>query len=717
MKPFEDMEFHPTTEQIVRLLCEKTQSPNVLFFRVQATFHLCMLASQMRTTIHTHDRGDIPVNMYALNLATSGAGKGFSSNIIQDYITNQFRENFMENFDYAAEPHLDLLASRRATRKGTEESDELVAVKKEYSELGPCIYDFDDATSAALKQARHKLLMSNIGALNMIVDEIGTNLLGRQDVTGPLLELYDVGAIKQKLTKVTAENKRTEEIKGKTPTNLLMFGTPSALLDGSKIEEELMSLLQTGYARRCFFSYGKEAVRDQELTPEQVYDLLTNKASSKFIEDLSCRLGNLADMSNMGTKLTMTKDVALSIIEYRMLCERTASTYPEHDEIRKAEISHRYFKALKVAGVYAFVDECPEITMGHWENAMKLTEECGRAFELLLNRAKPYEKLAHFIATCGTELTQPDLLNELPYYPRAQAQRNELMSLAIAYGYKNNIIIKKSFADGVEFIRGETLKQTDLSSLIMAFTKNTNMTNDYQNVRAKWDKLDMLGKSEGLHWLNHHVRGGYRNEESAEPGFNMIVLDIDGTMSLDTAKFLLKDQMAAFYTTKRHTQNENRFRIILPCNYELKLDRKEYTEFMKGVMAALPFEVDESCAHRCKKWLSNEGHFEYQEGDLFDVLPYIPKTQKNEERKQRLDSQLQLDNLERWFINNTGDGNRNNMMLRYGTILVDAGYDLSNTMDRIRDLNSKMPDKLEDMEIMSTVMKTVQQRILQREAA
>lgn len=717
MKPFEDMEFHPATEQIVRLLCEKTQSPNVLFFRVQATFHLCMLASQMRTSIHTHDRGNIPVNMYALNLATSGAGKGFSSNIIQDYITNQFRENFMENFDFAAEPHLELLASRRATRKGTVEEDELVAVKKEYAELGPSIYDFDDATSAALKQARHKLLMANIGALNMIVDEIGTNLLGRQDVTGPMMELYDVGAIKQKLTKVTAENKRTEEIKGKTPTNLLMFGTPSKLLDGGKVEEELMSLLETGYARRCFFSYGKEAVRDQSLTPDQIYDLLTNKASTKFIEDLSCRLGNLADMSNMGTRLTMSKDVALSIIEYRMICERTAASFPEHDEIRKAEMAHRYFKALKVAGVYAFVDECPEITMGHWENAIKLTEECGKAFDLLLSRDKPYVKLANFIATCGMELTQPDLLNELPYYPRAQSQRNEMMSLAIAHGYKNNIIIKKTFADGVEFIRGETLKQTDLDSLIMSYTKNPNMTQDYQNVRAKWSSLGMLGATSDIHWLNHHVRGGYRNEESAEVGFNMIVLDIDGTMSLDTAKFLLQGQMCAFYTTKSHTPEANRFRIIMPCNYELKLDRKEYSEFMKGVMASLPFAVDEACAHRCKKWLSNTGHFEHQEGDLFDVLPFIPKTQKNEERKQRLDNQQQLDNLERWFINNTGDGNRNNMILRYGTTLVDAGYDLAGAMDRIRDLNDKLPDKLPDMEIMSTVMKTVQQRILARDAA
>lgn len=717
MKDYSEMEHHPATEQVVNLLCEKTQSSNFLFFRVQATFHLCMIASQMRVSIQTHDRGTIPVNMYAMNLATSGAGKGFSSNILQNEITHQFRENFMENFDFAAEPALDRLALRRSTRKGTEHADELVAVKKEYSDLGPPIYDFDDATAAAVKQARHKLLMADLGSLNLIVDEIGTNLLGRTEVTGPFLELYDVGLIKQKLTKVTAENKRTEEIIGKTPANMLAFGTPAKLLDGGKVEEEFMSLLETGYARRFFFSYGKEAARNLKLTPEEVYDLMTKQTSTKFIHDFSTRLGNLADMSNMGTKLTMPKDVALAIIEYKMNCERIAATYPEHDDIRKAEMSHRYFKAMKVAGVYAFIDGVPEITMGHLENAIRLAEDCGKAFELLLTREKPYVKLAKYIATCGQELTQPDLLNELPFYKGSQGQRNELMSLAIAHGYKNNIIIKRSFTDGVEFIRGETLKQTDLSKMIMSYTRNTDMTTGYANVHAQWDKLDMLGKADGLHWLNHWLRGGYRNEEGAEPGFNMIVLDIDGTMSLKTAQVLLAGQRAAFYTTKRHTEETNRFRIILPCNYELKLDRKEYTEFMKGVMSSLPFEVDESCAHRCKKWLSNPGTFIFQDGDLFDVLPFIPKTQKNDERTQRLETQQQLDNLERWFINQTGDGNRNNMVLRFGTILVDAGHDLASVLDKVRSFNEKLPDKLEDMEIMTTVMKTIQARILQRDAA
>ena len=83
-----------------------------------------------------------------------------------------------------------------------------------------------------MKQLRHKLLLANCGSINLQIDEIGSNLIGSVDVLTLFLELYDQGIVKQKLTKNTAENQRGEELDGKTPTNMLLFGTPAKLLDG-----------------------------------------------------------------------------------------------------------------------------------------------------------------------------------------------------------------------------------------------------------------------------------------------------------------------------------------------------------------------------------------------------------------------------------------------------------------------------------------------------
>lgn len=713
MLSIEEMDHHPVSEKLVAVLCKKLRNNNPLFFRVLAGYYFSVVASSMRCSITTHDRGEIPVNMYALNLATSGFGKGRSTGIIEGQVINQFRSRFMEEtFPILAENNLPKLAIKRANRKATDPDEELVRVTKEFDSSGPLLFSFDSATPPAVKQQRHKLLMANAGCLNLQVDEIGANLVGSIDVLNTFLELFDVGAIKQKLIKNSADAVRSEEIVGRTPTNLMMFGTAAKLLNGGKSEEELYSMLDQGYARRCFFGYIKEANRYTKISPEDAYTLQTSQEDNAYLDELADKLESLADIINVNRKLTISKETTLILIEYQLKCEQEANELPFHAEMRKAELSHRYFKALKLAGAYAFIDDSSELTTKHLYHAIKLAEESGAAFNLLLTRDRNYVKLAKYIATVKSDITQADMVDDLPFYRGAAGQKAEMLSLAIAYGYKNNIIIKKSFSDGIEFLRGETLKESDLEKLVLSYS--TDMTTDYVNERAPFDKLHVLTQAPGMHWVAHHLEGGYRNEENCIPGFNLVVIDVDGGVNISTAKLLLKNYKFLLYTTKRHTDEEQRFRIILPINYELSMDAKDYKEFMTNIYEWLPFDVDKATNQRARKWLSHAGNYEYNDGEVLDALPFIPKTSKNEERKKLVDSQQSMDNLERWILNNSGDGNRNNMLLRYVMILVDAGFDFEGVRSRVMSLNDKMPDKLSEAEIMSTVMVSAMKAIAKK---
>ena len=713
MTPFDEMPFHPTSEKLVELLCHKTQQTDPLFFRVLVAYYFAMVASQMRCTIDTPDRGEIPVNLYALNLAPSGMGKGQSTNLLEEEVIHRFRQRFQdETFPLLAEINLPKLALKRANRKATDPDEELVRTQKEFEDLGPLLFSFSEATAPAVKQMRHKLLMANAGSMNLEIDEIGLNLTSSAEVLSPFLELYDKGKIKNKLLKVSADSKRFEEVAGNTPTNLMMFGAPIKLFDGATTEQQLYTFLDTGYARRCFFGYLRSATKDLSLTPEQVYDMNTADNSAQVLDALADKLENLADIINVNKKLVMSKDTCLALIEYRLLCEREAQKLPEHEEMKKAELAHRYFKALKLAGAYAFVDGSPELTQSHLHNAIKLAEESGKAFATMLNRDRPYVKLAKYIANVKKEITQADLVSDLPFYRGGSAQKQEMLTLAIAYGYKNNIVIKKSFSDGIEFLRGETLESTDLAKLVVAYSSD--ITTDYRNEYAPFDQLHKLVQAPGMHWVAHHLMGGYRNEENCIPGFNLVVLDVDGGVNITTVKTLLQKYKFLIYTTKRHTETEHRFRLILPINYRLEMDAKDYKEFMSNIYDWLPFEVDTQTNQRARKWMSNEGTFEYNDGEILDALPFIPKTSKNEERKALMTSQQSMDNLERWMVNHTGDGNRNNMVLRYAMLLVDAGFDFEGVRSKVMSLNDKLPDKLEEMEVMSTVMVSVAKAISKR---
>lgn len=700
------MAFHPDTEKLVQILCDKTQNTNPLFFRVMVAYYFSIVATMMRCNIATLDRGNIPVNCYAINLMTSGAGKTKSVNCIEDTVINQFRFNFTEHtFPLLAQQQIPKIALRRAAKKQTDPDEELVRVEKEFESFGNLLFSFDSGTTPAVKGLRQKMLMAEAGSLNFQMDELGSHITTNMEILNAFLELYDVGKIKQKLIKNTADNLRSEEIHGSSPTNMLLFGTPANLLNGSKTEEEFYQLLETGYARRCLFGYTRKHERNMELTPQEVFARNTDKGAHQFLQDLSDKFGDLADMIHMNKQLQISEAVTLLLIEYQLNNERKAFAMPEHEEMRKAEISHRHFKALKLAGAYTFVDGAAEVTEDHLYYAIKLVEESGEAFNKILTRDRPYVKLAKYLADIRRPVTQVDLVEDLPFYKGGVQQKQEMLQLSIAYGYQNNILIKKLFTDGIEFLVGETLERTDLSKMTVSYSRD--IAKSYQPDTAAFEDLHKMTQANGMHWCSHTFRDGHRTEECAIPGFNLVVVDVDGGINLDTALSLLKDYKLLAYTTKRHTAAEQRFRIVLPTNYTLKLDAKDYKEFMASVFQWLPFEVDTATGQRARKWMSNTAQYIYQDGEMLDVLPFIPKTTKNEQFKSQVLDQQGMDNLERWVINNTGDGNRNNMLLRFAMILVDAGFLFDGVLQRVTALNSKLPNKLDDAEIMSTIMVSV----------
>lgn len=715
IKPVSEMKYHPTSEKIVDFLNAKTLNEERLFFRVVLAYYWGVMASSMRAVIKGYDRNDLPINIYALNLSPSGTGKGYSTSLIERELLAGFRERFLEvTFPTVAEQNMFELAQKRAQRKSTasnlvDPEDELEKVRKEFESLGSLLFSFDSATTPAVKQMRHKLLMGNAGGVNLQIDEIGANLVGQTEVLDTFLELYDLGLVKDKLIKSSAENVRHEKLVGGTPTNMLLFGTPTKLFDGDVTERRLYDMLEMGYARRCHFGFLLKAKKPEGITADDILKQMFDANADTFITDLGKKLEKLADISNLRKAITIPRDVLKNIIQYRLDCEAKSKQYNEYQTIQKSEMENRFFKCMKLAAAYAFVDGSPVLSQDHLENAIKLTEECGEAFAKLLTPERNYAKLAKYLADVGTDVTLADMDEDLPYFRGGKNQKDEMINLAIAYGYKNNIIVKRSYTDGILFLSGESLKPTNLDEMILSYSKD--LTTGFVPKEVPFDQLHRLVNQPDLHWLTHKVMNGYRNEENAIPGFNLLVIDVDGTCQLSTAKLLLKDYKALYYTTKRHTEETNRFRIILPINYELKLDAKDYKEFYNNVLEGLPFEADDSCAHRSKKWLTHKGHYEYTDGQLFDVLPFIPKTSKNEDRKQMLTDQHQLDNLERWVLNNTGDGNRNKQLFNYAMVLVDAGFSLDRIRSQVKELNNKVPGKLDESEIDGSIMLTIAKKV------
>lgn len=283
--------------------------------------------------------------------------------------------------------------------------------------------------------------------------------------------------------------------------------------------------------------------------------------------------------------------------------------------------------------------------------------------------------------------------------------------MATAYGYKNNVIIKRTVTDGIEFFEGESLEETSLEALRLSFSQDA--AEGYEPIDdGKFADLDKLVTAENYFFTSHHFDKKYRHGNNAIPGFNLLVLDIDGETTIETAQVLLKDYMYLIYTTKSHTDLKHRFRIILPLSHMVKLGVREHSEYMENVFEWLPFNCDPSTKDITRKWACNPAAEIFtNDAPLLDATLFIPQTKKSEQIKSEISEHTDLTHLESWFMRETKEGNRNQMLLKYGLVLKDARYDIEAIRLKIDEFNAKLENPISDQEISRSIMITIARRM------
>lgn len=716
--------YHPLSERIVDLLVTRTSTTDRHFFRLMTAFYMGVVSSMMRAHLRTQDRGDIPINCYSACLSTSGSGKNYASNSLEDIILMPFKTPFLADIMYPEARNTVTRLAVEESRKSGEDPDVIKeTLGKEFYAIGEYALTFDSATSAAVRQQRRKLQLAGAGALNLIIDEVGDNLIRNYESLTDYLSLYDKGILKQKITKHTAESKRGIELDCPTPANLLMFGTPSKVLDGTTTEEQFFTLLETGFARRMLFGFNPTVNKVAGLTPEELFEMACKSNSVMATNEMSAVFIDLAKPEHFHKFIRVPRELSIKFIEYRMKCEEMALDMPDHQEIQKTELSHRYFKAMKLAGTYAFIDGVTTMTEDHLNYAIKLVEDSGLAFANLVNRERPYVKLAKYIADQQVEITRADLVEDLPCFTGSEAAKRELLDLAVAYGYNNNIIIKREFRDGIEFISGDRLEETNLDEII--FSASMEMAFNYENLVQPFDKLHMLLQQPNMHFTTHHVKNGHRSETNCIAGFNMVAIDVDSGVTVQTAKKMLEGYKYILYTTKRHLVEDEgicveRFRILFPLSHVIKLSSSDFKEFMDNLFDWLPFESDYQTSQRSRKWLTHNsvesgGEYFENDGELLDSTLFIPMTRKSEELRAEISGNSNITNLERWFFSQAVKGNRNNTLARYAFVLLDKGHSESDIVKHVKEFNKRLPNPLAVDELDNTILKSIGKKVTERE--
>lgn len=709
---------HSLMEQCVDLLMERTRKRDPKFFRPLVAYFFAKMAGSMNARVrYAFEDTSIPCNVYAIALAGSGYGKGYSVSIFQDELMSGFRNRFTnETFPEISDYTRWCLASERSAFSGDSEHSEKQKIDAQFSEAGPVPFTFSSATPQAVKAVREKMILGGLGSINYQMDEIAMNLRKESDALPVFFELWDKGHTEMRLILNSTDRKRYQELYGSTPTNMMMFGTPVEVFDGGDNQRLLMSLLAQGLARRCFFAWGEDDSVWQ-LTPEERLNMRMNQTKSGVVTALSDHFTALADSGRSGWESIISDDVTLTLFHYDNDCQSKADNMPTHRSVEKTELKNRASKAMKLAGIFAFVDETRTVTEDHIIQAIQVVEDSSEAFDMIINPEEPHIKMAKYMADVEGPQTIAQLLKH-PVYKAAggDKMRSELMRHAVSWGHTNNIVIRKLYHDTVEMWEGETLDKTSLDKVRLSHSDHDAMR--YSPVEVPFEALSELAVAPDRHWCNHFFQNDHRRNAHIIQGFNLVVVDVDGDTDLDFVHYELQDYHFVTYTTKRHTDDEHRFRLIMPMSHTVKLDVEDYAKFMEGVRLWLPFNPgDDSMLQPAKKWLTNPNALvtinQGEDKKLLDALPFIPRTQKNEEFHESMEPLSDLDAFERWIATQFHEGNRNNTLLRYAMALVDKkGMRKTHEVRaHVENLNSRLQNGISSDRIQNTIMRSVARRI------
>lgn len=355
-------------------------------------YKLSNIASQMHLFVDTLEGyGETPAGIYALTLMNSGAGKGASLKLID----RTYLEDAFSKIRDTVYPVYRNKAIKRFTDVGLEE---------------PIIRAWtprvETATMSGVSAVAESYYTVGFGGVNIEMDEVADSIMSEKELFDKLLKTYDNGDY-------PATAKRTDpnpmDIK-KMPTNLYCFGNKVKLTDGSNIQNEFMSMLDKGYARRMIFVDDNTVKKPR--TPQEVLDDM-DKGQDIYSRRTAEReyVADIINIDNFKRTMTLDRDARYAIAVIRAEGEQYVSEHPKLEEAIQGDMMERAFKTAKLAAVYAFFDGNDKVTAKNIEEAFEVVKESSKVLKEL-RKVKPLEeRLLDALLRESESITSQTMLN------------------------------------------------------------------------------------------------------------------------------------------------------------------------------------------------------------------------------------------------------------------------------------------------------------------
>jgi len=698
---------NPLVRDVMELVLNvKSDVPeNMLLMMISYAFG--EVSSNLRAKLRLYDGTTKPLNFYGYIFAPSGTGKDISLTALNRIFIDSFSEKMRKGFD----KHKNLYWEKRTMALVDEDVEDVDgAIKEEMRLVNPFSYRVSSGTEAGISRSRVTYGYYNIGAINLVIDELGANYAKLRELLALMLSSYEDGDTSARMLKTES----VVAVKG-VPSNFLGYSSPALIFDGGTTEKALLDDLSQGQARRSFFAYATKPEKIK-LTAKEMVAKSRAKADNNVdkMKNMNDYFAKLASPKNMYKEIPITEESEIMVAEYQIKCDGIVEATKNIQEQERLELVNRPYKASRLAGVYAFISNSDTIEPEHIEQAIYVAELSGISFAKVCNQPPPHQRLFEFIV--DREKTSEVDLAKKKWYGNNMNQKKEMLSLARAYAFENDHLFKIKETEGVSFYSFVPMPKTDVDNIKISISKD--LTKGYQSKRVPFEIIhEVMGNPDYCYSMTD-FKGGHRNKKNALKGQVLLPFDIDDGLKLQTAQLMFSNYKCMTITTKSHQKDKNgivvdRFRLIFIMDRKLDLSPDDYAKFVKNSADRLGIGtiIDQAATDVSRGFYGASGSHWYAEGEkLFEVADMIPETEKERERSTVMNSSGigSADGMERFLLEEAMVGSRNNIAIKWALFLKDEGYDFESAKQKVMDFNNKLPDPLPMREVTGTIIKTLQ---------
>jgi hypothetical protein len=544
------------------------------------------------------------------------------------------------------------------------------------------------------------------------------------------MEIYDTGNNKGKAVKGDSEKKTVERL----PNNLLAYTTMDIVMKCPKKRQTFIELFLEGYARRSFIVYDQT----KEVLPnfQSKDDWLKQNKSGQKKESTSYILQELSQLQtdvlkNVGHIIALDDDASYAVYEYEQnLLRRIESG--QVSKTSKHEVKGRFWKALKLAGVFAVIQRKKLVDVQSVQDAINFTEHFGnysvRFLDELTTEQTAIENATDYIEELwDLAMKRESDTGEKGYFNLGDVNKSlgrkasksrkkelieEMQDYAITQGYM--FVLTKIKRE--ERYMLEKLPRTEDIPVTISLCADDHLSEGY-----KWVEGDecTLETALALTTCGNYSAGKFKGEHRSKAdwlgGNTMLIFDVDTGTTIEETKSMFIDTACAIMPTKSHQKEKNgvvcdRFRVFLPLVSPIDFtDAKQFTRIMKNVAESFNLTFDTATAdpsrmfYRASDEAFSQAWFNEYALHFVDWRMFNHQTMGEQELKQvaRMhNATFRAENKSKEFVekcvrklcqNRYHDGNRNNTLFRALRWCRDAGFTQAEAEALMLDVTSSSP--------------------------